>query len=281
MNEPCKTSQAKRSSRLRLSYALDHIVEDLNNLESLSPKDVTKDMTNTFKKLGILTERLKKNDLNPHAFIANQAYQSTKAKISAYIDYKYNKVALKDNNRVLEILQGRPLTRFYNPSAKLLFESVNDHKMHELMSNNKRKFGEFWNMTPKAKIIKKLSEISPASNSKHSSKSQRNPELTSLIQKLLVKNLGIKQVEKPELFKEKFKSRLFRAEKSRNNRRRSLNDVEVQDEIVILNEEDYLGPEYTSYICDIGNKLRIEKYIGKNSGKRRRMNKQRSRLGKL
>jgi hypothetical protein len=99
-----------------------------------------------------------------------------------------------------------------------------------------------------------------------------------MIKKLLVKNLGIKQSEKPEIGKEKFKSRLFGAERNKHKRRRSLNDKEVQDEIIILNEEDYLGPQYADYICDIGTKLRIEKYIGKNSGRARRINKQSARV---
>lgn len=270
----------KKSSRLRLTHALDKVVEDLSFLESFSPKNVSKDMTKTFKKIDILTEKLRKNDLNPHAFHANQAYQNTKKKINAYIDNKYNKINLKDNNRIVELLQGRPLTRFYNPSAKLLFDSINQRQIQDLMTNNKRKFGEFWNMTPKASATNRHIELSPLINIPHESKSPRNPELTSFINKLLVKNLGIKQSDKPELFKEKFKSKLFQTER-KDNRRKSLNDNELQDEIVILNEEDYLGPEYTSYICDIGNKLRIEKYIGKNSVRKKKMNRQNSRAGRL
>ena len=268
----------RRSSIKRYTNAIDRVVEDLITLESPSPKAVTREMTSTLKRIGTISENIKRNDLNPYAFQANHEYKMTKDKIKAYVDQKYNRIAIKDENRLTEILQNRPLTTFYKPSTKLLFDSVNQSQIYEIISVNKRKFGEFWNLTPKSNK-KHFLELSPIEKRANQSKSPKRNHLSNLINKLLVKNLGIRSVEINEQSKERYKSTFYNTIKPSINKRRTF--IGDPEEIIIRDEEDYLGPEYAEYISDVSNKLKIEKYIGRNSGKKRRLNYLNARLSKL
>lgn len=267
----------KRASIRKLTNSIDRVVEELTDLENPSPREVNREMTVNFRKIGTISEKIKRNDLNPSAFHANRAYKMSKNTIKAYIEQTYNKADLKDDNRVTEILQNRPLTSFYQPSTKLLFNSLEQDQIQEIFTQNKRKFGEFWNITPKTTRIKQLPELSPIITTKKSQNSPRN-HLSVLIKDLFVKKLGIKTIEKKEKISEKYKSNFFNKNSTGNQK---ISFTEVPEEIEIRDEKDYLGPEYANYIADVPNKLKIERYIGINSGRQRKMNKQLARLSMI
>ena len=266
----------KRYYRKRLTTVIDRVVEDLNCLEVNSPKSVTKEMTTTFRKIGSITEEIKKKDLDPNTFHANRAYRMTKDKINAYINGKYKNQPLKDSKRMLEILQNRPLTTFYKPE-KLLFESFNESQIHEVLSNNKRKFGEFWNMNPKTNEPNRVLELPPIEKIPKASKESRNAQLSSLIKKLMEKNLGMKIFEnRKDHKKEIIRTSFDRKKKPVHTKENTNND----EEIVLLDEKDYLAPEYEAYISNFSNRLLIDKYISKNNERRRRVTRQLAKLSK-
>ena len=271
----------QKSSTRRYSSAIDRVVEDLTRLETPSPKLLTKKMTSNLRRIETISENIQKTDLNPFAFEANQEYKMTKDKIEAYINQTYNKSALKDDNRLTEILQNRPLTSYYKPSMKLLFNSVNETQIHELISINKRKFGEFWNITPKSNK-NYFMELSQIEKRKSQSMSPKRSHLSSLITKLMVKNLGIKSFKKKENQIELHKNTFHNFSKFQKNIKNNKKHTEEKfDEIIIKDEKEYLWPEYAEYIKDVSNKIKIEKYIGKNSGKKRKMIQLSVKLSKL
>jgi hypothetical protein len=231
-------------------------------------------MTQTFRQLGTLTEKIKKQDLNSVNFQAHHNYQMSKDKIKTYIDTKYSKGPVKDTKRMVEILQNRPLTTFYKPSQKLLFDSIG--QVEDVIKNNKRKFGEAWEITPKLSLSMKLPELSSGFTKKVQEKSPRNVRLSKLITKLMVKNLGIKYKEEHEV-KEKKK----KYAEVRNKMNNALNTFQSTKEEVFFNDEDYFAPEYIKYIGDVDNSLKIQRYIGQNSGKKRKVNQQFAKLSRL
>ena len=279
MEEVLPSVNFKRSSIKKLTESIDKVVEGLSVLESPSKREVHKEMTITWKKIGTISENIQRNDLNPNAFQANRAYKMSKDKIKAYIDQTYRRSDIKDDNRLTEILQNRPLTTFFQHSTKLLFNSLDEAQIHDIIASNKRKFGECWNMTPKTNRKDMHIELSPITRTKKSEYSPRNKQLSVLIKDLLVKKLGIKTVQKNENTKERFASSYYSHRKNNNTKVKSL--TENIEEIVIPDEKDYLGPEYAKYISDVPNQIKIQKYIGINSGKQRRMNKQLARLSRL
>ena len=86
MEEAPARNNFRRSSIKMLTESIDRVVEDLNMLESPSPREFHKEMTITWKRIGTISENIQRNDLNPHAFQANREYKMSKDKIiSAYI----------------------------------------------------------------------------------------------------------------------------------------------------------------------------------------------------
>lgn len=274
MDPPTSPVEFRRSSFKRLTLAIDRVVEDLETLESPSPKVMNKQMTQTFRQIGTMTEKIKKLDLNPNNFNANRHYQKTKNKINSYIESKYSQVPIKDSKRIVEILQNRPLTTFYKPSQKLLFDSL--EQVEEVIKNNKRKFGEAWEITPKLSLSAKLPEISTKSTRKAPEASPRSTKLSKLITKLMVKNLGIKYKEEPEIKEQK-----TRYDDAKNKMNNAIKNFGSHSDEIVFDDEDYLGPEYIKYISDVDNSLKIQKYIGQNSGKRRKANQQFAKVSRL
>ena len=274
MDSPTSPVGFRRSSFKRLTLLIDRVFEDLETLESPSPKVMNKQMTQTFRQIGTMTEKLKKLDLNSNNFHANRHYQKTKNKINSYIESKYSQVPIKDSKRMVEILQNRPLTTFYKPSQKLLFNSL--EQVGEVIKNNKRKFGEAWEVTPKLSLSAKLPEISTKTTRNLQEASPRSTKLSKLIKKLMVKNLGIKYKEEPEI-----KEHKTRYDDAKNKMNSAINNFVSNSDEIVFDDASYLGPEYIKYISDVDNSLKIQKYIGQNSGKRRKANQQFAKVSRL
>lgn len=275
MNDENNSSNFRRNSRKRLTFAIDKVMEGIEILESPSPKEVNRQMTLTFREIGTMRDKIKKQDLNPENFHANYKYQMVKDKIKSYIDEKYNDTSLKDNKRIVEILQNRPLTTFFNPSQKLLFDSAGQVK--DVLKNNKRKFGEFWEMTPKLSASVKLPEISRISQKKKTPSSPRAANLSKLITKLMVKNLGIRQKDKKDEHSPKKELNLNYTQ-IRTQMSNALNTFHTNPDEIIISDEDYFTPEYNKYLADVDNSIKVQKYIGQNTGKRRKISLQLSKI---
>lgn len=267
----------KRNSRKRLTLGIERVMEGLEVLESPSPREVNRQMIQTFRELGTMREKIKKQDLNPENFKANHKYQMSKDKIKTYVDLKYNDNSLKDNKRIVEILQNRPLTTFYNPSQKLLFDLTGQVK--DIIKNNKRKFGEVWEITPRQCSSTKLPVISPLSKKKQQN-SPRAARLSKLITKLMVKNLGIRLKDKPNSVSPKTELKL-NCVQVKTKMSNAINTFQSSSDEIIFKEEDYFSPEYIKYFSDIDNSLKVQKYIGQNSGKRRKINLQLSKINNI
>lgn len=279
MEESSINRSAYRLRTRRLTESMDKVVEGLDALESPSPKEVNRKMTLSWNEIGTISERIKRNDLNPTAFQANRAYRMSKNIINTYIEQTYKTSDLKDDNRVTEILQNKPLTSHFQPSTKLLFNSLEETKIQEILTCNKRKFGEFWNMTPKPIRAKPNVVLSPI---KKINKLQTPPKihrLSVLINNLFEKKLGIVTNQKNIGRQVRYKRSNDHYKKNHHFFHNSL--TEGDEEIVIPDEKDYLGPEYAKDILNLSNQLRVQKYISKNSEKLRKTNKQLSKLSRL
>ena len=276
MNNGIKPLVFKRNSRKRLTSGIEKVMEGLVDLESPSPREVNKEMTQTFRELGSMRDRIRKLDLNPENFKANHKYQMSKDKIRTYVDVKYNDRSLKDNKRIVEILQNRPLTTFYNPSQKLFFDL--DGPVKDIVRYNKRKFGEFWEMTPKLSLSTRLPDLSPIiKKTKQENPPPRAARLSKLITKLMVKNLGIRSKDKPNSISPKTEHKLnFACIKTKMTN--AINTFQSSSDEIVFNQEDYFAPDYINYISDVDNSLKVQKYIVQNSCKRRKINLQLSKI---
>ena len=115
------------------------------------------------------------------------------------------------------------------------------------------------------KYSKKENNTHPIEKIPKASKESRNAQLSSLIKKLMEKNLGLKIFEnRKDHKKEIIRTSFDRKKKPVHTKENTNND----EEIVLLDEKDYLAPEYEAYISNFSNRLLIEKYISKNNERR-------------